>query len=97
VVRTWGQDPRVFLLDLYNEPANPWVFTENGTVVIDQVEKYEACALKLMEKVFEWAREEKPRQPLTVSAWHMPDPFFVGADSIVPLSHRKLLLAVCVY
>lgn len=86
-VKTWGKDPRVFLLDLYNEPGNPWVFTSSGTTVIAEVEKFEKNAAKLMEKCFAWAREEKPRQPLTVSAWHMPDPFFVGAEALPTLQH----------
>ena len=86
VVRTWGQDKRIFLLDLYNEPGNPWTFHPGGTKVIPEVEKFEKNALLLMEKVFQWARDEKPTQPLTVSAWHMPDPFF--DSKIIPLTHE---------
>jgi hypothetical protein len=98
VVRTWGGDPRVFLLDLYNEPANPWIFTESGTVVVPDVEKYEACALKLMEKVFEWARDEKPQQPLTVSAWHSEFLSFVwgGACLLACLLLSLKILFSCI-
>ena len=70
VMKTWGQDPRVILMDLYNEPGNPWIFTTQGTALVPDVLQYENSALKLMEHVFQWAREEKPKQPLTVSAWH---------------------------
>lgn len=99
VVRTWGQDPRVFLLDLYNEPGNPWVFSPEGTIVVDNVEHYEICALQLMERVFTWAREEKPRQPLTVSAWHSKYPkrvqvflTFLAAFSFVVKCQTHFLL-----
>lgn len=63
--RTWGTDKRVLVLDLYNEPGNPWVFRKEGTNVISQVDLFEECAFELMEKVFKWAREESPMQPLT--------------------------------
>jgi hypothetical protein len=86
VVRTWGQDRRILLWDLYNEPGNPWIFRTHGTELCENTEEFEQNALLLMEKVFQWAREENPSQPLTTSAWHMPDPFFEG-DLVVPLAH----------
>jgi len=89
VVRQWGQDQRVFLWDLYNEPGNPWIFEPGGTKFLSDdpvvMAHYEHCACALMEKVFCWARDEHPRQPLTTSAWHMPDPFF--DSGIIPLQH----------
>jgi hypothetical protein len=87
VVRTWGDDERILLLDLYNEPGNPWIFTLEGTYFVDDIEHYEECAYELMQKVFAWARDEKPTRPLTVSAWHMPDPF-METVGVVPLAHR---------
>jgi hypothetical protein len=86
MVRTWGQDRRILLWDLYNEPGNPWIFRTTGTELCENTEQFEMNALLLMEKVFHWAREENPSQPLTTSAWHMPDPFFEG-DVVVPLAH----------
>lgn len=86
-VRTWGRDERLLLLDLYNEPGNPWIFTTEGTKLVDNVDHFEECAFQLMQKVFQWAREENPTLPLTVSAWHMPDPFFRNTD-VTPLAHR---------
>jgi len=70
-VRTWGQDPRVLLWDLYNEPGNPWIFKTTGTELCENTEQFEKNALLLMEKVFQWARQENPNQPLSTSAWHM--------------------------
>jgi hypothetical protein len=88
VVRTWGQDRRILLWDLYNEPGNSWIFRTTGTEFCENHEQFEENALVLMEKVFHWAREENPSQPLTTSAWHMPDPFFEGGtDVVVPLAH----------
>lgn len=86
VVRTWGNDKRVILLDLYNEPGNPWIFELGGTRIVDYVELFEERAYELMERVFAWAREMNPTQPLSISAWHMPDPFFDAG--VIPLKHR---------
>lgn len=54
VVGSFGQDERVLIWDLYNEPGNS-----------EQDEK----SLPLLKKTFEWARAVKPSQPLTVGVW----------------------------
>jgi len=88
MVSTWGNDRRVLIWDLYNEPGNSWTFHKNGTKVIPQKLQLEENAMHLMELVFEWAREENPMQPLTTSAWHVPDPFFTEeSDEVIPLAH----------
>jgi len=91
VIRTWGGDSRILLWDLWNEPGNSWEFTPTGTRVIDQHAQFEENALRLMELVFTWARQEYPLQPLSTSAWHVPDPFFdnIEEDSspMIALSH----------
>jgi hypothetical protein len=58
VVGAFGQDGRVVMWSLYNEPEN----TKKG-----------ARSLPLMRKVFEWARSVNPSQPLTAPIWRMPD------------------------
>lgn len=73
VIRTFKDDKRVFVWDLYNEPGNRSIFTAP-----DQDHhcdgNLEEMALKLMKKAFEWARDESPIQPLTVGAWRVsPD------------------------
>jgi len=88
-VHNWGNDKRIFLLDLYNEPGNPWIFTKEKTYLIPDAEFFEKQAFILMEKVFQWARDEKPSCPLSISAWHMPDPFSDFNDTaMIPLSHE---------
>jgi hypothetical protein len=52
-VRAFGQDRRVLVWDLYNEPGN-------GTGERSR---------PLVEAAFAWAREMKPLQPLTVGVW----------------------------
>lgn len=71
IVRTFRNDPRVLLWDLYNEPGNRGIFT-TGTVEVLYDEKLETCAHELLHLAFAWARDENPSQPLTVCAWHLP-------------------------
>jgi hypothetical protein len=52
-LRTYRDDKRVLVWDLYNEPMNV-----NGT-----------NSLPLVQAVFDWAREVGPSQPLTVGLW----------------------------
>jgi hypothetical protein len=54
VIRAFATDSRVLMWDLYNEPGN----TAHGKK-----------ALPLLEKMFEWAREVGPSQPLTVAVY----------------------------
>lgn len=54
IVRTFKDDPRVWVWDLYNEPTNG----------IGDV------SLPLVEHVFAWARAVNPSQPLTVGVWN---------------------------
>jgi hypothetical protein len=54
VLRTFGDDPRVWMWDLYNEPGNS---------------SYGEASLPLLKAVFEWAWEVRPDQPLTVAAF----------------------------
>jgi hypothetical protein len=54
-VGTFGQDPRVALWDLYNEPGNG-----------DQDGK----SLPLLKATFQWARLVAPSQPLTAGVWY---------------------------
>ena len=54
LVGHFGQDPRVLIWDLYNEPGNS-----------DMGEK----SLPLLDAVFAWARETDPVQPLTTGPW----------------------------
>jgi len=54
IVGSFGQDPRVIVWDIYNEPCN--------TAMVGK-------SRLLLEKAFAWAREVRPMQPLTACAW----------------------------
>lgn len=54
VVGCFGQDRRILMWDLYNEPGN----SDQG-----------ARSLPLLSKTFEWARSASPLQPLTAGIW----------------------------
>jgi hypothetical protein len=60
VLKTFANDDRVLLWDLYNEPGNEG--KGNKT-------------LPLLKKVFQWAREINPTQPISAGlwAWHLVD------------------------
>lgn len=55
IIGAFREDDRVWVWDLYNEPTNGGL---GGT------------SLPLVEKVFQWAREIHPSQPLTVAQWN---------------------------
>jgi endo-1,4-beta-mannosidase len=54
VMKHFAKDKRILLWDLYNEPGN------SGKL---------ETSLPLLTKVFEWAREVNPDQPLSVGLW----------------------------
>jgi len=55
ILRTFKDDQRILMWDLYNEPGN------SG---------YNESSLPLLKKIFEWASEIRPSQPLTVGTWY---------------------------
>ena len=59
VLTTFDGDERIILWDLYNEPGN------SG---------YKNKSLPLLKKVFEWAREVNPSQPVTAGVWSLDLP-----------------------
>jgi hypothetical protein len=69
MVNTFGRDRRIVVWDLYNEPGNS---------------SMDEKSLPLMEAAFRWARDVKPRQPLTSGAW---------ADLSSPMSRRIMSLS----
>jgi hypothetical protein len=59
VITTFGNDNRVLMWDLYNEPGNG---------------SHNELSLPLLKNVFCWARECRPSQPLTSGAWYFNRP-----------------------
>ena len=55
VLRSFRRDKRILMWDLYNEPGN------SG---------YGQTSMPLLRKVFEWAWEIRPDQPLTCATWN---------------------------
>ncbi len=70
IVSAFKDDERIWVWDLYNEPS---VSAEEGKAV-------------LVEKVFQWAREINPSQPLTVGKWddtaHLNQVIYRNSDII---------------
>ncbi|MBQ8098727.1 MAG: cellulase family glycosylhydrolase [Bacteroidaceae bacterium] len=60
LLTTFGQDQRVLLWDLWNEPGN------SG---------YGVTTLPALKKVVAWAREANPSQPITIGIWRLTDDF----------------------
>jgi cellulase (glycosyl hydrolase family 5) len=55
ILARFKKDKRILLWDLYNEPGNNGRFEQS---------------LDLLKKVFAWAREVNPNQPLTTGLWN---------------------------
>jgi hypothetical protein len=64
VVGTFGQDDRVLAWDVWNEPNN-----KGRDTVADLPAKVKRVN-ELLPKVFAWARQMGPRQPLTSGVWN---------------------------
>ena len=64
VLDRFRDDPRVDGWDLFNEPDNP-----NPAYTEVEIEAKAQRAVELLAKVFDWAREVDPSQPLTAGVW----------------------------
>ncbi len=87
VLKRFGDDPRVLLWDLYNEPGNG----SAGDHVTQSGMRGE-LSLPLLKAVFEWAADAAPSQPVTVGAWRFAPDFdqlndFIFAHSEVVSFH----------
>jgi hypothetical protein len=86
VVEAFGEDERVVVWDLYNEPGG---FSTPGAEPVG-----ERC-LPLLRDVFDWAQSVSPRQPLTAGLWWnplhpLPQPIhdlLLGRSDIVSFHH----------
>jgi len=66
VIKRFKHDDRVVCWDLYNEPDN--VTRIPGRAELEVKDKH-IYSLALLKKVFYWAREINPSQPITVGIW----------------------------
>jgi len=65
VIQAFGNDPRVLAWDLWNEPDNG----NDPSYVAGELTDKRELVKKLLPKVFDWAREADPTQPLTSGLW----------------------------
>ena len=65
VVGAFAKDPRILGWDVWNEPDN----TNQGSYGDLEPRNKVALILLLLPKVFDWAREAHPSQPLTSGVW----------------------------
>ncbi|UYO00926.1 MAG: cellulase family glycosylhydrolase [Devosia sp.] len=63
VASTFGQDERVIVWDVWNEPSN----LNGGRFT--EVENKRALISELLPQVFQWVRSAGPSQPLTSGVW----------------------------
>ncbi|MGD0580747.1 MAG: cellulase family glycosylhydrolase, partial [Bryobacteraceae bacterium] len=65
VVGAFGKDPRVLAWDLWNEPSNK---NDSSSAKAERRDKVQTVIV-LLPKVFAWARQVQPDQPLTSGVW----------------------------
>ncbi|HTE16768.1 MAG TPA: endo-1,4-beta-xylanase [Armatimonadota bacterium] len=65
VMRRFRKDKRIHAWDLINEPDN----TNGNSYGSQEPPNKPALAFALLKKVYAWAREVDPRQPLTTGVW----------------------------
>ena len=78
ILNTFKDDSRIFVWDLYNEPGN---------------KRYVLASLPLLRKVFEWAREIRPSQPITAGLWDWSEKFQPINDFL--LAHSDVISYHC--
>jgi len=66
IVGAFANDPRVLAWDVWNEPDNRNESSYGKEELANKTELVD----RLLPKVFAWAREEHPIQPLTSGVWH---------------------------
>jgi len=77
----FAEDDRILAWDLYNEPGNL------NTISYDDPDHKPDYSLVLLKKIFTWAREADPSQPLTTGVW-VGD--WSNPDSLSPLNRFSL-------
>ncbi len=65
ILTHYKDDSRILLWDLYNEPSN----TNGASYSKLEPKNKDELSLALLQKVFQWARQVNPSQPLTTCAW----------------------------
>ena len=87
VITHFKDDERVLCWDLYNEPDNVTIIPGRAEFEVKDKHIY---SLSLLKKVFHWAREINPIQPLTVGIWRGEIEHWGSLDSLPPLDSYML-------
>jgi len=87
VLTHFANDERVVAWDLYNEPDN--VANQEGRGELEVKNKH-LYSMTLLKKVFRWAREVNPSQPLTVGPWKGDYKKWGTLDSLPPIDRFAL-------
>ena len=74
LVSRFRDDPRVHAWDLFNEPDNANTGAYGAAGKKTELSNKAEMARLLLEKVFAWARQAEPSQPLTAAVWLGPWP-----------------------
>lgn len=87
VVGAFGKDPRVLAWDVWNEPDN------GGRDAAADVPAKVRRVNELLPKVFAWAREVKPQQPLTSGVWtgNWSDPKLESETTKIQLAESDVI------
>lgn len=81
VVGAFADDPRILAWDVWNEPDN------NGGGHYPLHEGKQELVRELLPRVYEWARGERPSQPLTSALWHHDD---WSLDALTPIERVQI-------
>lgn len=65
IITYFKNDKRVIIWDLYNEPGN----TNGSSYIKLEPKNKEKYSLDLLKKVYAWAREVNPSQPICIDVW----------------------------
>jgi hypothetical protein len=65
VVGAFGKDDRVLAWDIWNEPDNG----DASSYGAQEPRNKSALVMAILPQAFDWARQAKPRQPLTAGVW----------------------------
>ncbi|MGA6180206.1 cellulase family glycosylhydrolase [Stenotrophomonas sp. NPDC077421] len=85
VVGAFANDKRVLAWDLWNEPDNPG----GGNYMDKQLKGEQERIAGLLPQIFDWARAQKPVQPLTSGVW-IGDDWSPGAASLTSIQRTQL-------
>ncbi|MBI1415964.1 MAG: 1,4-beta-xylanase [Limimaricola sp.] len=91
IVGRFAADPRILFWDIYNEPGNRMIFHRDGAR--EHEPDFTPHSLALMRAAFDWAREARPIQPLTVAAWTTPAPGVAAAPYQTEVDREALALS----